>query len=74
MRVPLHLLVPILIRTLVHAHDSESAATLEAESGYSMESPEVTLFRQHILDGMWTKAEARLPHLCIDDPEALLVR
>jgi hypothetical protein len=53
--------------------DSESAATLEAESGYTMETPQVTQFRQHILDGMWSKAEAALRYLCIADEDGLLV-
>jgi len=39
---------------------SESAATLEAESGYTMESSEVSDFRQCILDGAWASAEAAL--------------
>ena len=45
---------------------SESAATLEAESGYAMESPEVSQFRQLILDGLWSKAEAALMRLGVE--------
>ena len=52
---------------------SESAATLEAESGYAMESPEVSQFRQLILDGLWSKAEAALMRLGVDEEEGLWV-
>jgi hypothetical protein len=52
---------------------SESAATLEAESGYSMEAPEVSAFRQYILDGSWGKAEAALMRLTARDEEGLWV-
>ena len=52
---------------------SESAATLEAESGYAMESPEVSQFRQLILDGMWSKAEVALLRLGVDEEEGLWV-
>lgn len=53
---------------------SESAATLEAESGYSMESPEVSDFRQCILDGAWAQAEAALERLGVAEDEGLRVR
>ena len=46
---------------------SESAATLEAESGYAMESSEVSQFRQLILDGLWSKADAALMRLGVED-------
>ena len=51
----------------------ESAATLEAESGYTLELPEVSQFRQYILDGMWAKAEAVLGRLGLHETEGLLV-
>lgn len=51
----------------------ESAATLQAESGYSLEAPEVTEFRQHILHGAWTDAEPLLVQLGVTDEDALLV-
>lgn len=53
---------------------SESAATLEAESGYTMETAEVSQFRQYILDGMWSKAEAALVQLGVQEDEGLWVR
>ena len=62
---PLFLLLKFLI--------SESAATLEAESGYAMESPEVSQFRQLILDGLWSKADAALMRLGVDKEEGLWV-
>lgn len=52
---------------------SESAATLEAESGYSMEEPQVERFREYILEGMWLKAEAALSRLGIVDVDNLWV-
>lgn len=38
-----------------------------------MEAPEVSDFRQYILDGMWTKAEAALMRLGVRDDEGLWV-
>lgn len=52
---------------------SQSAATLEMESGYSMEAPEVSEFRQYVLDGSWAKAEAALLRLGVVDQEGLWV-
>jgi hypothetical protein len=53
---------------------SESAATLEAESGYSLEASEVTEFRQYILNADWANAEFLLSHLTTTDDEAIWVR
>ena len=39
-----------------------------------MESPEVSQFRQLILDGLWPKAEAALMRLGVDEEEGLWVR
>ncbi|KAG5338183.1 hypothetical protein C0989_008032 [Termitomyces sp. Mn162] len=50
---------------------SESAATLEAESGYIMEEAEVADFRQCILDGLWAKAEAALIRLGVSEDDGL---
>lgn len=52
---------------------SESAATLEAESGYAMETPEVADFRRFILEARWSKAENALQHLGVRDREGLWV-
>jgi len=38
-----------------------------------MESPEVSQFRQYILDGMWSKAEAALMRLGVQEDEGLWV-
>ena len=51
----------------------ESAATLEAESGYTMEAPEVSEFRQYILDADWSAAEAALVRLGVTEDEGLWV-
>jgi hypothetical protein len=50
----------------------ESAATLEAESGYKLEETEVSDFRRFVLEGVWSSAEALL-HNFISDKESLLV-
>lgn len=39
---------------------SEAAASLSRESHYELESPSVAAFRQAIMDGQWTDAEAIL--------------
>jgi len=52
---------------------SQSAATLEAESGYTMESPQVSQFRRYILTGRWAKAETLLPSLFPDNQDHLCV-
>jgi len=39
-----------------------------------MESPEVSHFRQYILDGMWGKAEVALEKLVVDEEEGIWVR
>lgn len=52
---------------------SESAAVLEAESGYSMEAPEVSNFRRYVLDGSWAKAEAALLRLGVSEEEGFWV-
>lgn len=53
---------------------SESAATLEAESGYSMESPEVAEFRHHVMEASWDQAEAALIRLGVTEEDNLMVR
>ncbi len=53
---------------------SESAATLEAESGYSMEVPEVSRFKQCILNADWGSAESYLAALGVFDEENIRVR
>ena len=63
-----------LSRVVAQPLISESAATLEAESGYAMESPEVSEFRQYILDGLWSKAEMALERLGVQEDEGLWVR
>lgn len=66
----------MLVRVYIPADRaySESAATLEAESGYEMETPPVARFRQHVLEGEWNKAEAALKGLGVSEEEGLLVR
>ncbi|KAJ8507610.1 hypothetical protein ONZ45_g10037 [Pleurotus djamor] len=64
--------VRLVIQSLRDVGYIESAATLEAESGYSLEAPEVSQFRQFILEGRWDKAELALMHLGLIDEEGLL--
>ncbi|KAG6865928.1 hypothetical protein C0991_010429 [Blastosporella zonata] len=63
--------VRLVIQSLRDVGYIESAATLEAESGFVMEAPEVADFRQCILDGSWTKAETALMRLGVTDEDAL---
>ncbi|KAF8136439.1 WD40 repeat-like protein [Boletus edulis] len=63
--------VRLVIQSLRDVGYIESAATLEAESGYSLEAPEVTEFRQHILNADWANAESLLSHLTAVDEEAI---
>ncbi|KAF8077731.1 WD40 repeat-like protein [Lyophyllum atratum] len=63
--------VRLVIQSLRDVGYIESAATLEAESGYVMEEPEVYDFRQYILDGSWTKAEAALMRLGVSEDDGL---
>ncbi|KAK7693817.1 hypothetical protein QCA50_003389 [Cerrena zonata] len=63
--------VRLVIQSLRDVGYIESAATLEAESGYSMESPEVSDFRQCVLDGAWTQAEAALERLGVAEDGGL---
>ncbi|OAX42006.1 WD40 repeat-like protein [Rhizopogon vinicolor AM-OR11-026] len=64
--------VRLVIQSLKDVGYIESAATLEAESGYSLEAPEVTQFRQHILHGAWAHAEPLLIQLGVTDEDALM--
>ena len=47
-------------------HHSESAATLEAESGFVMELPAVKAFREQIIDGLWDAAETTLRNMNVN--------
>lgn len=59
--------VRLVIQSLRDVGYIESAATLEAESGYSLETPEVSEFRQYILNAEWSSAETLLPRLVADE-------
>ncbi|KAF7778551.1 hypothetical protein Agabi119p4_2896 [Agaricus bisporus var. burnettii] len=63
--------IRLVVQSLRDVGYSESAATLEAESGYAMESVEVSQFRRYILDGLWPKAEASLSRLFKGNEEGL---
>ncbi|KAH9950266.1 WD40 repeat-like protein [Amylocystis lapponica] len=59
--------VRLVIQSLRDVGYIESAATLEAESGYTMEMPEVSEFRKCILDASWDRADAILLRLGVGD-------
>ncbi|KAI0063418.1 WD40 repeat-like protein [Artomyces pyxidatus] len=63
--------IRLVIQSLRDVGYVESAATLEAESGYVMETPQVAEFRQCVLEGAWTDAEAALMHLGVRDDDGL---
>lgn len=52
----------------------ETAATLEAESGYSLEAPSVSSFKRYIINGDWESADDVLTQLGVENEEVLLVR
>lgn len=55
--------IRVVVQSLRDIGYAESAATLEAESGYVTESSEVAEFRRNIIDGLWDDAKAILSHL-----------
>lgn len=63
--------VRLVIQTLRDVGYIESAATLEAESGYSLETPSVSQFRQYVLEAAWDRAEACLIGLGVTDEDSL---
>ncbi|KAI0636404.1 WD40 repeat-like protein [Trametes polyzona] len=63
--------VRLVIQSLRDVGYTESAATLEAESGYIMETPEVAEFRRCILDASWESAETALMRLGVTEGEGL---
>ncbi|RDX46846.1 WD40 repeat-like protein [Lentinus brumalis] len=63
--------VRLVIQSLRDVGYMESATTLEAESGYVMETPEVADFRRCILDASWDSAEAALMRLGVTEGEGL---
>ncbi|KIM79679.1 hypothetical protein PILCRDRAFT_74055 [Piloderma croceum F 1598] len=65
--------VRLVIQSLRDVGYIESAATLEAESGYTMEAPEVSQFRQYILEASWSDAEDALTRLGVTDSDGLWV-
>lgn len=64
--------VRLVIQSLRDVGYTESAKTLEAESGYLLETQEVAQFRQYILHGHWAKAEVALTRLGVHDEASLL--
>lgn len=61
--------VRLVIQSLRDVGYTESASTLEAESGYKMETPDVSLFRSYIHKGQWNEAENCLDRLGIKGEE-----
>ena len=70
MRIWFHLLS---FDSVEPSYSSESAATLETESGYVMETSRVAEFRRCILDGTWREAEEALEHLGVAEDDGLWV-
>ncbi|KNC96976.1 uncharacterized protein SPPG_09504 [Spizellomyces punctatus DAOM BR117] len=59
-------LVRLIIQSLQDLGLRDSAETVQRESGYSLESPAVSQFRQGVLSGSWEAVEDLLPILDID--------
>ncbi|CAG8598641.1 10586_t:CDS:2 [Ambispora gerdemannii] len=66
-------LVRLMVQSLHNMGYSESAATLEKESGYPLESPTVAQFREGVLKGDWALVESLLPTLELDQTEDTVV-
>ncbi|TRM62529.1 WD40-repeat-containing domain protein [Schizophyllum amplum] len=62
--------IRLVVQSLRDAGYEESATTLESESGYAMETPDVSDFRQFVMEGSWTKAESVLTRLVGSGDEA----
>lgn len=63
--------IRLIIQSLRDIGYIESAATLEAESGYVMETSRVAEFRRCILEGSWNEAESALEHLSVAEDDGL---
>ncbi|KZP21192.1 WD40 repeat-like protein [Athelia psychrophila] len=63
--------VRVVLQSLRDVGYMESAATLEAESGYTMEAPIVSQFRRYILEAAWPRAEDALVKLGLTDADGL---
>ncbi|KAH9066471.1 WD40 repeat-like protein [Lactarius vividus] len=63
--------IRLVIQSLRDIGYIESAATLEAESGYVMETSRVAEFRRCILEGAWREAEEALEHLGVAEDDGL---
>ncbi|KAI0086137.1 WD40 repeat-like protein [Irpex rosettiformis] len=63
--------IRLVIQSLRDVGYIESAATLEAESGYTMETSDVSRFRECILNGDWTAAGEVLSRLGFSEQEGL---
>ncbi|KZV92176.1 WD40 repeat-like protein [Exidia glandulosa HHB12029] len=66
-----HEFVRLMIQALRDTGYPESAASLEAESGYALEAPHVAAFRRAVLDGAWDDAVGTLEHIGLADAEDL---
>lgn len=64
--------VRLVVQSLRDVGYIESAATLEAESGYTMESPEVAEFRRYVMEASWEQAEVALIRLGVTDEDNLI--
>ncbi|KAG9012086.1 hypothetical protein FRB93_002229 [Tulasnella sp. JGI-2019a] len=58
-------LVRLMVQTLRDVGYAESALTLEAESGYALETPQVAEFRRAVLSGEWQAVVESLPAMGI---------
>ncbi|KAG0042243.1 hypothetical protein BGZ83_000735 [Gryganskiella cystojenkinii] len=68
-----HELVRLMVQSLQSLGYKKSALELESESGYQLESPSVTLFRECVLQGKWDKVEQLTEELDLDPVHGLPV-
>ncbi|KAF9318920.1 hypothetical protein BG003_010336 [Podila horticola] len=59
-------LVRLMVQSLQGLGYHQAAQTLETESGYQLESPAVSRFRECVLSGNWTEVEQLITQLNLD--------
>ncbi|ORZ20910.1 WD40-repeat-containing domain protein [Lobosporangium transversale] len=69
-----HELVRLMVQSLQSLGYRKSAQELEAESGFQLESPAVTLFRECVLKGAWDELEQLSEQLELDPAHHVSVK
>lgn len=67
-------LVRLMIQSLQDYGYAESAKTIEHESGYKLQSPEIVEFKRKVLNGEWDTVEDLLPALGLAEESAKIAK